>query len=137
MITIGSGVGVTAINKKHIVYSFAPVEGYSAFGSYTGNGSTNGPFVYTGFRPKFLLYKRTDAADTVGWIITDSERNSYNVVDDYLSPTTLAAEGTTNIVDFLSNGFKMRIGGADGNISGGSYIYAAFAENPFKTARAR
>ena len=133
----GSSTAINASGVTYIAYCFAPVEGYSAFGSYTGNGSTNGPFVYTGFRPKFLLYKRTDAADTVGWILTDSERNSYNVIDDYLATNTNSAEGTTNIVDFLSNGFKMRIGGADGNISAGNYVYACFAEHPFKTARAR
>ena len=120
-----------------IAYCWTPVAGYSSFGSYVGNGSSNGPFVFLGFRPRFLLYKRTDAADTVGWILTDSERNTYNVIDDYLSPTTASAEGTTDIVDFLSNGFKMRIAGADGNINNGTYVYAAFAEHPLKTARAR
>ena len=119
-----------------IAYCWTSVSQYSSFGIYTGNGASDGPFVFLGFRPRFLLYKRTDAADTVGWILTDSERNTYNVIDDYLSPTTASAEGTTDIVDFLSNGFKMRIAGADGNVSGGTYIYAAFGD-PFKTARAR
>ena len=136
--TVGPRNTTNTSGDHYIAYCWAPVEGYSAFGSYTGNGSTDGPFVFTGFRPKFLLYKRTDAADTVGWILTDSERNSYNVIDDYLSPTTAAAEGTTFIVDFLSNGFKMRIAGADGNVSGGNYVYAAYAEHPFASnARAR
>ena len=120
-----------------IAYCWTSVSQYSSFGIYTGNGASDGPFVFLGFRPRFLLYKRTDAADTVGWILTDSERNTYNVIDDYLSPTTASAEGTTDIVDFLSNGFKMRIAGADGNVSGGTYVYAAFAEHPFATARAR
>ncbi len=133
-IRVGDLIGTS---QDAIAYCFAPVEGYSAFGSYTGNGSADGPFVYTGFRPKWLLYKRTDAADTVGWILTDSERNAFNVVNVYLAPNTSSAEGSTPIVDFLSNGFKLKIAGADGNISTGTYIYAAFAEHPFKTARAR
>ena len=87
--------------------------------------------------PKWLLYKRTDAADTVGWILTDAARNTFNVIDDYLAPNVSSAEGTTPIVDFLSNGFKLRISGNDGNASNGNYIYAAFAEHPFQNARAR
>jgi hypothetical protein len=120
-----------------IAYCFAPVVGYSSFGSYTGNGSTDGPFVYTGFRPRFLIYKRTDAADTFGWIMIDSARDTYNVAFKYLGANVATAEGTSTVVDFLSNGFKLRLAGADGNVSGGTYIYAAFAESPLNYSRAR
>ena len=122
---------------NNLAYCFAPVAGYSSFGSYTGNGSADGPFVYTWFRPRFLIYKRTDAADTFGWIMIDAARDSYNVATKYLGANVSTAEGTTNVVDFLSNGFKLRVPGADGNVSSGTYIYAAFAENPFSIARAR
>ncbi len=131
--------GDTYINtsgENYIAYCFAPVEGYSAFGSYTGNGSTDGPFVYTGFRPRYLLIKRTNAA--ASWGVWDSARDLYNVTEFGLQPNTSSAEYSGgNYKDFLSNGFKMKDGGADTNGSGSTYIYAAFAENPFKYARAR
>jgi hypothetical protein len=113
-----------------IMYAWAEVPGFSKFGSYTGNGSSDGPFVFTGLRPRFLIYKRTDAADTFGWIMIDSARDTYNVAFRYLGANVSTAEGTTSVVDFLSNGFKLRLPGADGNVSGGTYIYMAFAETP-------
>ena len=118
-------------------YAFKGIEGFSKVGSYTGNGSADGTFVYTGFRPAWVIYKRVDSADTQGWIITDNKRNTFNVVNQYVSAANSNAEGSTPIADFLSNGFKMRIAGADGNVSGGTYVYLAFAENPFKYANAR
>ena len=131
---LASGANQSA-NVDCIAYCFAPVEGYSAFGSYTGNGSTDGPFVYTGFRPRFILLKRYDASGN-SWNIYDTARNSFNVVDKYLFPDTNSAEGTITVMDIVSNGFKIRNTGGF-NTSGGTYIYAAFAEHPFKTARAR
>lgn len=125
-----------------IAYCFAPVAGYSAFGSYTGNGSTDGPFVYTGFRPKFVLIKRSSAADD--WKLIDAARDNYNAATQKLYPNLSAAENgstgetaSTNILDVLSNGFKCRTGNSGTNNSGDTYIFAAFAENPFKTSRAR
>jgi hypothetical protein len=120
-----------------VFYCFAPVAGYSAFGSYTGNGSTDGPFVYTGFRPVFILFKNTN--DTVNWRIIDTVRSTINVMDDYLSPNTSDAEiaSSVNQLDILSNGFKLRGTSGGTNGSGNTMIYAAFAEHPFKTARAR
>ena len=114
-----------------VAYCFAEVEGYSKFGSYTGNGSTDGPFVYTGFRPGFLLYKRTDSAQP--WYIIDSARDTYNVSYKLLQPNSSAAEdtGSSPLVDLLSNGFKPRNTYATLNASGGTYVYVAFAENPF------
>jgi hypothetical protein len=120
-----------------VAYCFAPVSGFSFFGSYTGNGSTDGPCIYTGFKPRFLIYKRFDGADTVGWIMIDSARDTYNGAFRYLGANTSSAEGAATVVDFLSNGFKLRIVGADGNVPGGTYIFGAFAENPFQYARAR
>jgi hypothetical protein len=121
-----------------VAYCFAPVAGYSAIGSYTGNGSSDGPFVYLGFRPAFLMVKRTDSTGT--WVIIDSKRNTYNPENLELYPNTTAAEGnggTTYIEDFLSNGFKIRQTDTTWNASGGTYIYAAFAESPFQFANAR
>jgi len=116
-----------------VAYCFAEVAGYSAFGSYTGNGSSDGPFVYLGFRPRWVMSKRTDS--TGSWLVVDSSRNTYNVVNGYLVPNTSGAEGSATWGDFLSNGFKLR--GTTHNGSGESYIYACFAENPFKYANAR
>jgi len=125
--------------KNQIAYCFAPVEGYSAFGSYAGNGSTDGTFVYTGFRPRWLLIKNAEDAGNYWWII-DSKRSSYN--NDYaaLFANVSNAENNTSAVgvDILSNGFKSRT--SDGGVNpgtGSTVIYAAFAENPFSLARAR
>ena len=118
-----------------IAYCFAPVEGYSAMGSYTGNGSADGPFVYTGFRPAFLLARRSDA--TQNWIIVDGERSPSNVVNKGIYADLTNAEQTSNRCDFLSNGFKIRTNNGELNTNNGAYIYLAFAEHPFNTARAR
>lgn len=122
----------------YVAYCWAPIAGYSAFGSYTGNGSNDGPFVYLGFRPRFLLIKNTTTAGT-DWEIWDSARDLYNVESNRLYPDSSAAEnGGQNAYDFLSNGFKVRqAGSTDSNQSGATIIYAAFAENPFKYANAR
>ena len=125
-------------NKKHIAYCFAEIEGFSKFGSYTGNGSNDGPFVYTGFRPAFVLIKRTDASG-LSWYIKDTERNLYNVADLQLYANLTDAEATSSAAsnDMLSNGFKLRGTSGGVNASGGTYIYACFAENPFKYSLAR
>jgi hypothetical protein len=130
--------GVVNTNgSTYVAYCFAPVAGYSAFGSYTGNGSTDGPFVYTGFRPRFVLWKNSTQGSQ--WILLDTARNTYNVSNAYLEPNTSDAENTGNTVfDMLSNGFKLRnSGGTDYNESANTYIYMAFAESPFKYALAR
>ena len=121
--------------KNYIAYCFAAIPGFSAFGSYTGNGSTDGPFVYTGFRPAWVLYKRTNT--TSSWVIFDAVRNTYNVVDKYLYPDLTSTEQTASAMDFTSNGFKARTTNAELNASGSTYIYMAFAENPFKYSLAR
>ncbi|NBT76477.1 MAG: hypothetical protein EBT15_11040, partial [Betaproteobacteria bacterium] len=140
LITFGTdNTEINASGFTYVIYAFAPIPGYSAFGSYVGNANTDGPFVYTGFRPAFILLKSSSGTAT-DWIILDDKRNTYNVASDILLPDTSAAEGTDQYsrTDFLSNGFKARSGGTYGfNISGTTYIYAAFAENPFKYALAR
>jgi hypothetical protein len=119
----------------YVAYCFAPVAGYSSFGSYTGNGSTDGPFVYTGFRPAFVLTKKTNGG--AFWMTIDSKRDSYNVASQQLYPNASNAEGSGAVVDFLSNGFKARSTSNEINAPGATYIYAAFAEHPFSISRAR
>jgi hypothetical protein len=129
--------GVNASGGTYVAYCWAEIAGFSKFGSYTGNGSADGSFVYLGFRPKFVLFKRTDTA--VDWVVEDIARSTYNVIDARLFPSTNEAEisnGNGNI-DYLSNGFKLRNSHSAMNASGGTYIYMAFAENPFKNALAR
>ena len=135
--SVGSSSYINPSGSGVIAYCFTGVEGYSKFGKYVGNGSADGPFVYTGFKPALLIRKQTSGARD--WSIVDSARNTYNEMEDFLRPNTLDVEtgaGYTD-VDFLSNGFKVRTTGAVTNSSSQTYIYAAFAENPFKTSRAR
>jgi len=121
----------------YVAYCWAPVAGYSAFGSYTGNGSADGPFIYTGFRPRFILVKRTDS--TSDWRIWDTARTTYNAMSSVLYPNGSDAEYTAATQDFdaLSNGFKARNSSTSMNASAGTYIYAAFAESAFKFSNAR
>jgi hypothetical protein len=128
---------VCATSNTYVAYCFAEVAGYSAFGKYTGNGSTDGTFVYTGFRPRWILIKRTDT--TASWYIYDTTRKTFNTINEWLSPNQAVAENsaTTWEVDIVSNGFKIRNNGAFSNANGGTYIYACFAESPFKYSLAR
>ena len=118
-----------------IAYCFAEIEGYSKAGSYVGNGSSDGVFVYTGFRPAFIMTKRTDAAGD--WFVWDNRRPAYNVNNILISPNKSDAEISYTSIDILSNGFKARNTGSDFNGSGASIIYLAFAEQPFKYSNAR
>jgi hypothetical protein len=127
-----AGAGAT------VAYLFSPVAGYSSFGSYTGTGSgASGPFVYTGMRPRWLLIKRTDSGSSNNWVLHDTARSAYNLATSVLYPNLSNAEDTTSDIDILSNGFRIRDGGLQVNASGGSFVYAAFAESPFQYARAR
>ena len=133
-----TGGGVAASGVNCIAYLFAEVEGFSKFGSYTGNGLADGPFVWCGFRPRWVMYKRTDAIAT--WNLLDTSRDLFNASNNYLTPNSNAAEasgGAADLLDIVSNGFKARGSGGSTNASGGTYIFAAFAESPFKYARAR
>jgi len=120
---------------NHIAYCFHSVEGYSKIGSYTGNGSTDGPFVYTGFRPAFVMVKRTN--NTGNWLIQNNKALGYNPSNSELYANLGNTEVTADRADFLSNGFKPRVNSAENNASGSTYIYMAFAENPFKYSNAR
>jgi hypothetical protein len=135
--SIGTSTATNTNTNTYVAYCFAPIAGYSAFGSYTGNGSADGPFVYLGFRPRYILAKRTDS--TGNWLIYDTTRDTFNGMDDELCADLSGAETTAAGIrwDALSNGIKMRNSGAGLNASGGTYIYMAFAENPFKNALAR
>ena len=134
----GVGAGPKYVNNSgdtFVAYCFAQIAGYSAFGSYTGNGSTDGAFIYTGFRPAYLMVKRTDAS--FGWWIFDATRNPSNVVTFYLAADSSGAENNFGVVDFTSNGFKFRDSSQGWNASGGSYIFMAFASVPQKFSLAR
>ena len=128
---------VNTNGSNYVAYCFAPVAGYSAFGSYTGNGSADGPFVYTGFRPRYVMIKGSSFVSN--WFVIDTSRSSYNVSLDALRPNLDGAETSTGTysIDILSNGFKLRTSAADSNTSSATFIYAAFAENPFKNSLAR
>ena len=133
--SIGTSVLNNTNTDNHIAYCFAEKKGYSKFGSYTGNGSTNGPMVYTGFKPAFLIVKRYDS--TNNWYMYNNKVNPFNETNRPLKADTSEDEATIfggNELDFLSNGFKLKdtINGANG--SGASYIYMAFAESPFTTS---
>jgi hypothetical protein len=121
-------------DSNHIAYCFADVPGYSKFGSYTGNGNADGTFVYTGFKPAFLLVKDTGGSGE-GWELLDGTRSSFNVADKRLRADSSGAEstGSNYYVDFLSNGFKQRNTQTSSNGSGETYVYMAFAEAPFVT----
>jgi len=125
-------------SANSVAYCFSEVAGYSAFGSYTGNGSADGPFVHLGFRPRWIMWKCTTTGAT-DWDIYDTSRDNYNAANHRLIPDTSGAEQTLSpaTFDILSNGFKLRYNYASSNNSGDTYIYAAFAENPFKYSLAR
>ena len=118
-------------DKEYIAYLWTSVPGYSAFGSYIGNGNADGPFVYCGFRPAFVLVKATNTA--ADWYITDTTVNNSNPCDNYFIPNGTGVEGTFTHMDILSNGFKIRVNTSNWNQDGITHIYAAFAENPFQS----
>jgi len=135
-IQLGQDGIVNASSATYIGYAFANVDGYSKVGSYTGNGSTDGTFVYTGFKPAFVMIKNTSGWD---WFMHDSAREPNNENDVYLMANSSAAESSTDYahMDFVSNGFKLRSSSIVGNGSSYNIIYIAFAETPFKYSNAR
>ena len=136
LFTVGTGSTVNTNASTYIAYCFAEVKGFSKFGSYTGNGSTDGPFVYLGFRPRFVMIKETTAASTSDWVMHDTSRAQYNADDLRLLANSSGAELNTGFpIDELSNGFKIRNTGNGVNRSAGTYIYMAFAENPFVSSK--
>ena len=131
VVNVGTGGNINTSGNSHILYCFAEKKGYSKFGSLTGNGSTDGTFVYTGFKPAWLMIKRTDASGHY-WHVYDNKREPFNPVGKVLYPNRSDAEyAGSNRPDLLSNGFKNRSGNTDINASGGTYIFMAFAESPF------
>jgi len=128
-ITVGSH-GNTGSAHDFVCYAFTNIQGYSKFGSYTGNGNDDGPFVYTGFKPAWLIYKRS--SDTGNWRILDHKRDTYNVMGNEIYADLSNAEADDDQIDFLSNGFKLRNGSSVGqNGNGSTYVYMAFAKHPF------
>ena len=117
-----------------VSYAFKQIQGYSKFGSYTGNGNADGPFVYTGFKPAWLLIKSSGSSGD-NWVICDNKRDTFNVMENILLPNTNSAEFDETSFDFLSNGFKLRQNAATYNDNNDTFIYMAFAEHPFVSSK--
>ena len=137
LITVGSNADINASGETYVSYCWTAISGYSAFGSFVGNGVVDGPFIYLGFRPRYVLVKVSTAA--ANWAVIDSSRDPYNVMSNRLLPNSSGAESSfvDPTYDFLANGFKLRTDNATENYSGQTILYAAFAENPFTISRAR
>ena len=133
-VSVGTDNDTNSSGKTYVAYSFSTIPGYSSFGKYIGNGDADGIFIYTGFTPSWLLFKRSDS--TSDWSIYDTTRDPHNVAGNKLEPNTTDAESSSATVDILSNGFKFRRNSLE---NGGNdvYVYAAFASKPFNSARAR
>jgi hypothetical protein len=135
--SVGTLAAVNGSGDNYVAYCFAPVAGYSSAFSYSGNGSSDGPYTYLGFRSRFIIIKRTDT--TGDWLIYDTARDSYNTMTKRLYPnlSNAEADASDQALDVTANGFKVRANNANFNASGGTYIGFAFAESPFQYARAR
>ena len=134
---IGGWDVVNRESSTYVAYMFDEVQGYSKFGTYTGNANDDGPFLYTGFKPKFAIFKASSAAGE-GWAIRDSARDPFNQMSGKLSANVNAQEGTTaddNDCDFLSNGIKLRSNDNQMNKTGTTFVYIAFAEHPFVSSK--
>jgi hypothetical protein len=138
--SMGNNDDTSGSADTYVAYCFSEIAGYSKFGSYISNNAADGPFVHTGFRPRWLIVKRAiaTAGQTGGWFMYDAERNTYNVMDKYMFAESTSGEATLAVFDFTSNGFKIRSNNVHVNTTAGdTYIYMAFAEHPFKYALAR
>ena len=137
VIHIGAGQQTNQNTNNMVCYAFAPIQGYSKFGSYVGNGHVRGPFIYTGFKPAFLIVKNITNSG-YDWAMTDNKRSPVNEVDKYLWPNSTGYEysgsGINLDMDYLSNGIKLRTSRSETNHNGATFIYMAFAENPFVTS---
>ena len=133
--TVGADGGTNESGSTMLAYCFAEIKGYSKFGKWTGNGNADGPFVYTGFRPAFVMLKDHTSGSGYNWIIIDSTRSPTNGIGKRLQPSSTNGEYTdvSNFCDFTANGFKWRGSQANWNASSVGYIYFAFAEHPFVT----
>lgn len=133
--SVGTATPTNVSSATYVAYCFAPKSGFSSMGSYVGNASTDGPFIYTGFKPAFVLFKNISDG-TTSWYILDNKRNTYNIVENVLFPNVSDAETTANNkIDMLSNGFKIRTTGATLNGSGNTIIYMAFADSPIVSSK--
>jgi len=146
LITLGTSSAANGASVTYVCYLFKSIQGYSKIGSYKANGNVDGPFVYTGFKPAWVMFKQTNSSDTAHWFIYDSTRSPTNVIGDVgLAPNLSNAEGlgstwnpntSNSVVDFVSNGFKIRTTATSGfNINGNTMIYMAFAEHPFVSSK--
>jgi hypothetical protein len=136
VVTLGTSTGVNGSGATYVAYCWAEIAGFSRFGSYIANASSDGPFIYTGFRPKWIMFKRSTSS--TNWYLIDTSVSPINASTAGLYPNTSAGESTEGAVDIVSNGFKCRVSSGAFNFpSGETFIYAAFAENPFKNALAR
>ena len=134
VITLGGNDGVSKSSVKYVCYAFTEIQGYSKFGGYKGNGNTDGAFVYTGFKPAWVMIKRTN--DTQDWPIFDNKLRPSNNVDNYFLYADLTnAQDTSDQFDIVSNGFKLRMTSNLANGSGDDYVYMAFAEHPFVSSK--
>tara|TARA_Y100001963_G_scaffold1127_1_gene1646 strand:- start:2 stop:1030 length:1029 start_codon:yes stop_codon:yes gene_type:complete len=143
--SIGTADGVNKNTSTIICYTFAPVQGFSKFGSYTGNSNADGAFIWCGFKPSFVMTKAyANTSGSNNWFIADNKRHSvapasggtnFNVIDRQLYANLNNADDTNSSIDFLSNGFKWRRDGGDTNFSGRTFVYMAFAEAPFVNSK--
>jgi hypothetical protein len=135
--SIGNSSCINENNGTYLAYVFSEVVGYSKFGEYKGNGNANGPYVYTGFRPAWVMTKMIDTMNE-NWTVSDNKRSPFNAVDLFLRPDE-ATQDTSGAatMDFTANGFKLRNSDDKTNRNGAIFIYFAFAESPFKNSRAR
>ena len=123
-----TGYGSNNASATYVIYAWHSVDGFSKFGKFVGNGSTDGTFVYTGFRPAFVLIKNTAAGN---WYLKDTTRDTFNVCQKTLMPNLTNAEAAQTYIDILANGFKQKIGNDASNLTSNTYVYIAFAEHPF------
>jgi len=130
VISLGTEGRVNGNSQNYVAYAWHNVDGYSKFGSYVGNGNADGVFIYTGFRPKMIFLRRTGGTDD--FFVMDTARDTFNVAGDYLRWNTNDAEADSSLVDFLSNGFKLRSSSASLNPSGSTIVYGAWGDVPFK-----
>jgi len=131
--TVGDWTGSNQSNSNFIAYCFSDVQGFSKIGSYIGNGNADGTFIYTGFKPAFMMVKRATGGSG-NWHITDNKRDPFNVNDAYLSANANSVESDFDHSDFLSNGIKFKTNNDGWNQDGNTYIYMSFAENPFTSS---
>jgi len=129
LITLGSGDVANVSGGTYVCYAFSNIQGFSKMGSYKGNGNADGTFVYTGFKPAMVIFK--DITGDRDWTMLDNKRNTFNVMDKRLFPNNTDAENDADILDYTSNGIKIRSTNSSVNVSGNTYIYMAWAEQPF------